>query len=347
MQKTGIMDKKRKLLIIGLTLVVMVISVLLAASLIINKTEERTVKKGSLTYKSETLHEVVLKQDTVYNPENIDIGNTYVTRYVENLAAKNKYEFAADIDLVINGMYYATVIIENITNDKKVIWSKEYALQQAEGFQAAGKTGQLEEEIVIPLNKYLEFVGNINANLKVPLTSIIKVTFTMDFEAEIGGQTIKDSILTTMEFPVNSNYLEIGGNPKAAKEKVIEETVLVQQPKDIKIIVLYIGLFVILLISLLYTLIYTKGIHISSQCIELMDILKKYSERIVTINPKTYMSFKNAVLVKTFRDLLLIADELEKPVLYIPGDERVVFYICEDSSMYFYEISLTPSKVGA
>jgi len=71
------------------------------------------------------------------------------------------------------------------------------------------------------------------------------------------------------------------------------------------------------------------------------EIFKKHGERLVALSNDTVLSGSSIYPVKTLEDLIKIADELSKPVLYQaegPESKLPVFYVLDEPKIYSYQL---------
>ncbi len=72
--------------------------------------------------------------------------------------------------------------------------------------------------------------------------------------------------------------------------------------------------------------------------LQLSRLYKKYGSRIAELEPGPDILRHNPIMVRSFKDLLLTADELKKPIFKKNADDSVdvEFYVIDEVEIYIF-----------
>ena len=332
MQKKEIAEKKRRAAAAVLIFMATAAAAALVLFGIIGPKVNKTAQVASYSSKSEIEYNVNFADNPYYNEENVEFGSACITKFVNNIDLALLYGFSCSEATGFQGSYSATALLEATYNDSDLIWRKEFRLVPQTNF----KTEQVSESVSLPLKEYVELVKNLQETTGVITSVIMTVTYTVNASALIGGETIADTSEATLVFPVTGDVLVMGGTPLNEQSKTIEAEVPREiLPKD----KMFIGSIVLLIFSgvaLITLLLFTKGIKPDPVELQLNRILKKYSGRIVELHSGDRLDSGETVCVESFRDLLLTADELKKPIFKISGEKPIdtEFFVFDEPVKY-------------
>lgn len=303
---------------------------------------EKTVQAASLTTKSEIQCEMTLREDPYYNRESLEFGSGYIAKYVESAALDFSYAFNCAEAAEVSGIYTVTALLQATYNEKDLVWTKSFNIIPQTGFRAKDSRASAQ----LPLKEYLDWVKNIEDSTGVNTVVVLTVTYTVNADAEIAGERISDSSEATLTIPLTGEVLVMGGTPVAEQTRAVE-TRIMKSLLPQKAALLGGGtVFAAALAALIWLLVYTCGVRPDPVKLELERIYKKYGSRIVELRPDAHTDTRDAVPVNAFKDLLLTADELKKPIFKGEGTDGAgaEFYVFDSPNafMFRFEAAVTP-----
>ena len=335
MKKKEISFKNRKNALIALIL----LSALTASSLIvfgiIGIKVKNTVQTSSYKTKSEIKYKLNFIEDPLYNKETIDFGEGYVTKFISDIDLNLLYNFVCDNATDISGNYVATALLEATYNEKDLIWKKEYLIIPERPL----KTAYVSESAKLPLKEYIDFADALRENSGVTTSVNLTVTYTSNVTALIDGKTINETTESTLVLPVADNVVVIGGSPLTELSKTVESEVLQEfLPKTPMLIGSSIFLF-LLIGAIIYLSVFTKGVIANPVELELNKISKKYSSRLVALHSDSHVAECETIAVSSFKDLLLVADEVRKPIFKNGGAccMGTEFFVFDEPNKYIFK----------
>lgn len=295
----------------------------------------KTVQKASYSSKSEIEYNVNFSDDPFYNKDNIEFGSGFITKFVSNIDLTLLYAFSCGEAKDFRGNYSATALLEATYNDSDLIWRKEVRLVPQTYF----KTEQASESVSLPLKEYVELAKNLQESTGVITSVIMTVTYTVNASALIDGELISDTSEATLIFPVTGDVLVMGGTPQNEQSKKVEAEVPRELLPKREMLIGSVIFLVLFCAALIFFIVFTKGIKPNPVEHQLNKILKKYSGRIVELNSAVRIDDNETICVKSFRDLLLTADELKKPIFKNSAENLIdtEFFVFDEPVKYVFE----------
>lgn len=326
--------KKRLAYLMVLILLTAVAAAALVVFGIIGIQVSKTVQTAAYDTKSEIQYNLNFIDDPLYNKTNMEFGDGFISKLVNNIDLTFLYAFNSDSATDISGNYTATALLEAIYNDKDLIWKKEFQLVPLTEF----KSGQATKSISLPLSEYINFAKTIQQNTGVTTYVKMTVTYSVNASAVIDGKPISESSESTLIVPITGDVIVMDGTPVSEQSKTVESEVLQELLPKNPALICSIILLVLLSAALFCLIMLTKGVKSDPIQLELNNIFKKYSSRIVELHQNNHMPDVETVCVKSFRDLLLIADEMKKPILknYNEDHLNTDFYVFDENKAFLF-----------
>lgn len=348
-----VVSKKLKIyLVVVLTVIIAITSVMLFLVLKYPEIKEEKVTILNYSNKTNVTYKVFLKPNPLYNSDSLDEDKLYLSSFVNYIKTNFQYEFNVDKLTETKGDYEVVAIVEGYTtgDDKdKTIWKKEFNLFPKTNFQSKDTSVFINKEIDFTLVEYSDFATLINETIKLNGYTRVSVVMNVNLHANSGNRVIEKKYAPSITIPLNTSYFEIAKNGVVENPEVIEETKQIQLPINKKVIIVYSIVLGLAFLALLYILIFVKGnAPVDEFKKQLNKIFKAHSSRFVAINSEVGTSFAMYYRVKSMEDLVRVADELGKPIMYrysTEPNEIRNFYVHDDKAKYTFSISdILPTK---
>ena len=169
----------------------------------------------------------------------------------------------------------------------------------------------------------------------------MNVVWNVELQAETDGGNINEEMAPFAVIPIGTKYFEISGQLNLEETGSLDELRQVELPADGDLIGAY-GLGIgILSLALILMLIFTKAGNADPIEKELKKIFKKHRERLAALNGEVSVEEGKGSIVKSIDDLVKIADELGKPIMYrYSADFRKMtkFYVFDDNKTYIFNL---------
>jgi len=289
--------------------------------------------------------------NNLYDPEAPVIHGVYLTNLVNRINTIFQYQFYGERAANINGVYKVTAEVEGYTGEKetyKTIWKKSFMLIPETSFEEYNDKLNIQEEISVNLADYKNFVNQIEEVSKVNCPVKLTVYMDVSLKAQTQHGIIEERVNPSMVIPLNTGYFEITKNIPPEKQSAIEETRQVQLPVNKNLIIIYSGVLGIMLILLLCTVFLTVGTEKDSFTKALNKIFKKHGSRLVALNSNIPGSLKDYNKVKSIDDLVRIADEIGKPIMYkysAEPKEITHFYVWDENQLFLFDLKEAVKKM--
>jgi hypothetical protein len=294
--------------------------------------------KGSINYS------VYLKPNKLYNGNVLDEGKLYITEFVDYIDTNLKYEFTGEKSNNIKANYSIIAKVQGFTielDEIKNIWEKDFPIVLDKTINSYEDKILINEKVKLNLNDYNTFVKEIMETSKINCQTNLSLLMNVNISGSTNKGPIKDSIVANLIIPLDVTMFEILGNNIVDKPGAIDETVKVQLPVNKTQILIFGIILAILLITLIVLIFFIQIAPEKDQLEkELNIIFKKHGDRLVTLNSD--IDLENAISVKSIDDIVKIADEVGKPILYKYSDnykEINKFYVTNNDEVFLYVLA--------
>lgn len=308
-----------------------------------NETVESKSALYSYNSKGQVNYSVYLKPNRINEGKIQGENEVYIMEYVDYLDMSFNYDFLGDQAAEISGDYTIAAIIEGyVGNDenRKIIWDKEFPLVGKRSFSSKDGQINLKENLKIALQSYNDFGTEIAKETKIESQNIMTVVMNINLKGSTDKGEIEEVIRPSIMFPINAAMFEVSGNKEFDNPGAIEETIRVAKPLEVNRLIFYSVILGILIIGLIILLKLTQGQSYSDPMEkQLRLIFRKYGDRMVALDSDIIASKPR--VVRSIEDLIRIADELGKPILYKYSDnykDMTKFYVINEEEKYVLDI---------
>lgn len=313
------LNKKPRLALILVLILFIILSLLLIFNNISNPGfEDEKITLYTYNYKSKIDYDVYLKQNSLYKEKNLKEGKIYITEFVDYIGANLKYEFNGERAADIKGEYNIIAKVKGFTGegeDLVNIWEKDFPIKQYEWFKSNDGKILISESVILNLNDYNTFVREIKESSKIKCSTDLTLIMNINLTGTTVNGPIEKTISPSLIIPLDVDMFEIIEEDIVDQTEAIEEIKQVKKPINRNIIIIYGIIIVFLIIALIILIFFTKLACEKNQFEkELFKIFKKYGDRLVALNSD--INITNSKNVKSIEDLVKIADEIDRPIVY-------------------------------
>lgn len=342
-KKRNLNEKKRKILSSIIIVLLIFVTILLAYEAFHKEHAEENRSLYAYNIKSDINYDVFLKPNILYDEASLGEGKIYIYNLIDYIDLTFIYNFSGEDKAEINGDYEIIARVEGYTNGEEnhvTIWSKDFILLEKNKFYKNGKTNSIKNNLQLNIEKYNDFVNQINEVTKINCSTQLKVFMNVNMTANTDNGLVEETASPFIIIPLNHKYFSISGELSEEKEGNIEEIVEVEIPNNIKLVIVY-SLIITLLIIVLLIIKFTNVAVPSSLELELDKIFKKHGDRLVALNAVITTSGRNVNRVKSIDDLVRISDEISKPIMYKYSTNYkniTKFFISDDKELYLLDL---------
>ncbi|RDV82527.1 DUF5305 family protein [Ammonifex thiophilus] len=340
--KLYLSKKTRLALITLLALSLIVFFSLLLKALIRPVMTEEKVPKYSYTQQARVDYKVSLKPNSLYPEQYLEAGKVYLTNFVNYIDTTLTYEFTGERAAEVKGKCEAIATIEAMVGkEHRKVWQREFVLLPPQEFSGSGQTVSFHHSLPIRFQDFNEFANKVIKDSElIPDEVRMTIYWNILVEAATDSGAVRDQIAPVMVIPLVQKAFQIEG--ELAKEKSGAITIARQVPAKVnkRAVALYgalAGLCAVGLVSVLF-LTSGEGRKPCSLQQEVNTILKKYGDRLAVIEGEAPTAFESAIPLRSIEDLVRVADELSKPIIYKPpsGQEDLpFFYVLAEPNIAF------------
>lgn len=309
--------------------------------------QTKELKIPRFTYKNSANvdYNVVLLPNMLYQERTMEAGRVYISQYVDYISTMFKYTFTGDQVSDIKGEYNIVATIEATIGEnenKKILWSKEYILLPWTSFSEKDKAVSISKQQAVRLDEYNRFVTSIAAESKVGANTNLIVQWNVNVSADTGNDRVVESLSPKMVIPLQGQIFEVGGELTAEKAGALEDTEIITLPLKLQLVIIYGFIIILSIVALIYLFFRTEGVSMTDPFEKgVRRIFKMHGERFVALNPGNKIDSENIIYVKSIDDIVKIADEISKPILYCERLDRgrvMSFYVLENPRVYIFEL---------
>lgn len=306
--------------------------------------EEQKTLVYTYNNRSSINYTVFLKPNNLYEGSSLDEEKLYITEFVDYIRTTFNYEFSGERDANLKGTYEIVAKVQGFTGEAeklKNLWEKNFVIVGQKSFNLVGTSKTIKEEIKLNLNEYNTFVTELAESTKINSQAMLTLAMNINLTGTTDKGPIKETISPSLIIPLDTAIFEISGDTIIDKPGAIEETVQVQLPVNTKQVLLYgiiIGLLSLVLIFLIFFIKTAPNKEPLEK--ELKKIFKKHGDRLVALNSELIIT--EVKLVRTIDDLVKIADEIGKPILYKYSEnykEINKFYVTNVEDIYVFDLN--------
>jgi len=295
--------------------------------------------KGTINYT------VFLKPNILYDTDSLDEGQLYLTEFIDYIKTTLNYEFSGERETDIEGDYGVAAKVQGFTRDGeevKNIWEKNYILVPQKSFSIKDKTISIKEEIEIKLDEYNTFAKEIIEVSKINCQTNLSIIMNVNFKGNTDKGPIEEVISPAMVIQLNTSMFQISGNTNIEKPGTIEETTQVQLPVNKSQVIFYGVIIGILSVTLILLIFFTVSTAVTDPLEKkLKRIFKKHGDRLVALNSEMAATSEKCSEVYSMEDLVRIADEIGKPIMYrySPNYKDISkLYVSDETQVYSLDI---------
>jgi len=283
--------------------------------------------QGELTYRAR------IKPNMVFSKAVLGPGETIYTNLLESFDAECSYRFNADKPARLKGTYSVTATLE-----AKDMWSLDYVLVPRTGFNEEGRSFSFSKGFPVDLAYFSAVIEQVNEQLGVNAREPkVIIRENISLEAVTAEGTVQEELAPTMTIPVTTGAFMVEGDLSEEKEGELNTAVAVPEPlkarlDDALILAAVFGLLLVLFILLTEN----KAVREAGRRQKEAEFWKKYGERL--IQAKGEIVPREAIYLDSMEELVKVADETGRPVIYHDGGPEAVpyCYVFDGATAYSY-----------
>lgn len=307
--------------------------------------ETKTIETVELNYKIKpTLNYTVLvNPNPVYDTTELSENGIYISAYVNQINVSFANLFDLSSSCVISGDYSISATMESKLNssDVKSLWKKEYELVPKQEFKVEDNNFNLDKNIVIDYNNFNTISDTLKEVTEISSNNTLKVSMLINYTISTPSGDIVESINPKFSLPLGQKYFSIEKLELEERSDEIVSKEIQNVPVNESKVFLIKLLMVFIILLIIFLLIFTKPFTSDDLYeIKIKKIFGAYAQRLVAVE-NTLDFINDNTSVKTIEDLVKIADELNKPIIYRYNKEFSKineFHVFDNDISYTYTV---------
>ncbi len=275
------MQKKRKKILIILSIITLLIGILFLEAIYFSKNIQ---KNNRYKVKNKTYYEVTLKPNIYFSNNKIEADHYYITNSIKTIDIYFNYYLKNKTKENIKYSYDITATLKSYAdNGTKLIWTKDFNLKNINNINQ--KEINIKENYNLDYQYYVNYVKTFQEyyNIKAETYLYVKLNIKMN------DQT-KPSVLLTI--PINENVIEI---TMKEKNNLLKNKA---QNTSINKIIIFDSIIIIIII-VASKILFSKNNEEA--------ILKEYHDIIIAIQNEPNINSNNTIYLTNLKDLMNIA----------------------------------------
>lgn len=295
-------------------------------------------------------YRVRLKSNAFYSSPVLEPGSPCLTAFVQGVEAQLTYRFTAEDQVRLKGTSGVTAVAQAFTRQGDKIWKvweRTYFLKPPQAFQLEGKTASLEERLWVDVEQYNRLVESLAQEAKVGFSEArLLLRWDLALEASSSKGAASDRLSPVLILPLNQTTFEAGGEPTAERSGAFTARQIVRLPMRENLRGgLPAGLAAGVILLLLFAL-GTEARQVSAAEAAMTSIQRRYGAFMAEVKEAEEETTADGVSLASIDDLVKVADELGKPVLYRRAGEEILFFVVDGRTRYAYRLALPPAGEG-
>lgn len=333
-----------------ITMGILGIAAVTGISLAINESRTQhtsTNEKSIFNYSNEEKagYQVNVASDELYDFNALGENQYYMSDYVGSIEAEFQDDYKGSQKVEIEGNYKVTSELRGYTTEyegekevKYTVWSKKSVTQEEKSFKEETDQYNIDEKVKVDIQPYIKFIKQLAEEKQYGMPTELIVRMEGKKLIHTPKEVVEMPIDTSLTIPINETYFRIEKEvPEAVKDEQ-KETVTVIEPTNTAYIVecgVVSGLSVIACIMIgVFGKEYSEREKYERR---IKRIFTEHGSRMVGVDKLNKGQFENAYYVTKIEDLVKLADELEKPIIYIKEQETAeidTLYIADSQNLY-------------
>lgn len=312
--------------------------------------EQQEKIKYEYTAGTDINYAVNLVPNILYDTEKIYEEETYISEFIKSINVNFKMYFKGSDTAKIKGDYKVIAQMAGYTGqkeEKKDIWTKNFELVPATSFEQQDSC-KVQQLVVIDYHTYDALAQTITEASKVNVPVELRIIIEGQMIADTAYDAITQPIASTLVIPLKNAYFNIEKLGVDVTTDAIKDITEITLPPNNKVIGQNVtGVIILIILLIILWSITTKLDATDIKQKEINKILKNHSSRLVAVDNIVETAQQEIYEVKTMDDLVKIADELEKPIIYQYNRNVLkinVFYVMDKTCRYIYRMSDEPIK---
>lgn len=305
---------------------------------------EEEIPVQTYDQKAQVDYKVFFLPNPLFPVKSAGPGQAYIIPLTQNVQTQLSYRFSGPNEVENKGQYQVLATITGYVVDDKgeeqvklKAWERSNVLVPPTPFASSNGSVEIKKIVPVDVRSYAAFADHVAEQTKFSADIVeLSLHYKINSTAASPSGESKEQLAPVVVIPLEGNTFTVAGKLTDQKEGAITSSEMVMDKGVMAGRVACSAL--VLLFTLLLVWITLGTVQAVEDPIEkeLREIMKKHGMRIAAVVGTIPVESRDAVLtVNSFSDLLTIADELARPILYESVSTGIhSFYIMGDHLTY-------------
>lgn len=340
--KLKIHKKSKKILI----LIFALLMILSGIQLFLPMAMPQTLKSEKVIYEAtcapNVTYQAVINPNEVFPGTIQKEGTVYSKKILNYIQTDFEINYKGNKPVPLDIEYQLIATVNGSTGedpDKLNYWSKNFPLSAVKKAKTENGSWSAKERVNFQLANYDAFAVRAKEITGMDVSNEVLVSMVGKVVAHTGKEELETPFDVHLQIPLMEDVFSItkaGTDPIKDKVTVMAET---PKPIDLLHVIPYGTVLGISFIGLIVILFFTREPNNDEMLLKKANaIVKNYGSRIVALQNIPQMNYRQHYKVHSMKDLIKIADELQKPIFYEVDSSTIVkdyeFHIIEEETLY-------------
>lgn len=286
-------------------------------------------------HKGELGYHVRVRPNSIYREVLLSPGKVYFTKLVEGIPTSFSYRFEGDGPAVFRGSYGVTATVE-----APQMWRKDFILVPPAEISARGRSLTLRRDFAINLEYFHNFLNAVIRETGAsPYQPRLVVQGKVNLRVTTSKGEVKEALSPELVIPLTQGDFKVGGQPLIEEKKVLTRAATVRDPGvgRRRIGAALFSLLAAILLGVILCFTRSRPPAIKD---EKEQIWRRYRDRFVRAERGGLLiTGANLISLGSIEELVKVADELGKPLVYCLAEESgvcPVYLVFDGATLYRY-----------
>ena len=339
------LHKKTKKFILAILLLLLLITGIQTFSTV-NKEEMLTEENVIFEYSCQPSvnYTVNIRPNELYPGTVLEEGGYYSKLLLEHIQAGFAVEYQGSETTPIKIQYQVLATVNGYqgqTESKNIYWTKSFPLTQEKTVETEGDSWSTEEQINFTLGDYDALAVRAKEISGMKVTNEVIVELLGTITAVTATEEVAIPFSSNLQVPLLEDVFQVTKTAGEALQGSVTETEEVLVPFDrTKVSLLTVLMLLIVAAIPVLKFVIKEPDELTILRKKNSGLIKNYGSRMVAMREIPDLEYSRFYQVYSIKDMIKIADEVQKPILYIPDESTAVrnneLFIISENSLYLW-----------
>ena len=337
------LHKKTKKYILSIMILLLLVTGIQIYSIV---KSERTITKEKVLFEYSCQpavdYSVVIHPNELYSGTILEESTYYSKLLLDYIEASFAFDYQGSYSAPLRIQYQVVASVNGYqgqSDSKTIYWSKSFPLTEEKTIETEGDSFSTEEQITFNLSDYDSFAVRAKQISGMKVSNEVVAELTGKIIAQAAGKEVEIPFSSKLRAPLLEDVFKIDKSIAEPIKGTVTETEKVILPIDRTKLSLLAVLMLLLIVAIPVLLFVIKEPdELTLLRKKNNGLLKNYGSRMVAMKEIPSFEFSRLYQVYSIKDMIKIADEVQRPIIYIPDESTLVrnneLLIINENSLY-------------